>query len=52
MGFADMLAKIGVSYYSEEALKIAEEVMNFISLQARCASQELAEGARHFSQLS
>lgn len=43
MGFADMLAKIGVSYYSEEALKIAEEVMNFISLQARCASQELAE---------
>ncbi|HPU08136.1 MAG TPA: adenosylcobalamin-dependent ribonucleoside-diphosphate reductase [Candidatus Atribacteria bacterium] len=43
MGFADMLAKIGVSYYSEEALKIAEEVMSFISFQARCASQELAE---------
>jgi len=43
MGFADMLVKIGVSYYSEEALKIAEEVMNFISFQARFASQELAE---------
>ncbi len=43
MGFADMLVKIGVSYYSEEALKIAEEIMNFISFQARFASQELAE---------
>jgi ribonucleoside-diphosphate reductase alpha chain len=43
MGFADMLVKMGVSYYSEEALKIAEEIMNFISFQARFASQELAE---------
>jgi ribonucleoside-diphosphate reductase alpha chain len=42
MGFADMLVKLGISYYSEEALKIAAEVMHFIALEARKASLELA----------
>lgn len=42
MGFADMLVKLGISYYSEEALKIAAEVMHFIALEARLASMDLA----------
>ncbi|MGQ9622813.1 MAG: adenosylcobalamin-dependent ribonucleoside-diphosphate reductase [Candidatus Caldatribacteriaceae bacterium] len=42
MGFADMLVKLGISYYSEEALKIAAEVMHFIALEARKASLDLA----------
>lgn len=42
MGFADMLVKLGIPYYSEEALKIAAEVMNFIALEARMASMNLA----------
>ncbi len=43
MGFADMLLELGIPYYSDQALKIAEEVMHFISLQARLASHHLAE---------
>ena len=43
MGFADMLIKLGVRYDSEEALKIAEEVMSFIDEKAFEASCELAE---------
>ncbi|MEN3202954.1 MAG: adenosylcobalamin-dependent ribonucleoside-diphosphate reductase [Atribacterota bacterium] len=42
MGFADMLVKLGISYYSEEALKIAAEVMHFVALEARLASMDLA----------
>lgn len=42
MGFADLLVKIGIPYYSKQALKIAEEVMQYIMLQARRASMELA----------
>ncbi|MGC8778103.1 MAG: adenosylcobalamin-dependent ribonucleoside-diphosphate reductase [Candidatus Caldatribacteriaceae bacterium] len=43
MGFADMLLQLGVPYYSEKALKIAQEVIQFIALQARSASVKLAE---------
>lgn len=43
MGFVDMLVQIGVPYYSEAGLKIAEEVMHFISTQAYLASQKLAQ---------
>jgi ribonucleoside-diphosphate reductase alpha chain len=43
MGFADMLIKLGIPYDSEEALKIAEDVMGFIQKEARKASEELAE---------
>ncbi|MDI6868782.1 MAG: vitamin B12-dependent ribonucleotide reductase [Coprothermobacterota bacterium] len=43
MGWADMLIKLGVPYDSEEALKLAEEVMSFIDQEGKKASQELAE---------
>jgi ribonucleoside-diphosphate reductase alpha chain len=42
MGFADMLIKLDVAYDSEEALKIAENVMKFIDTTATDASAELA----------
>ncbi|MFZ0134495.1 MAG: vitamin B12-dependent ribonucleotide reductase [Desulfobacterales bacterium] len=42
MGFADLLYQMGVSYNSEEALQLAETVMDFIQRQSREASQELA----------
>ena len=43
MGFADMLVALEISYDSEEALEVAEEVMGFIQREARKASSELAE---------
>ncbi|MFA6461771.1 MAG: vitamin B12-dependent ribonucleotide reductase [Candidatus Woesearchaeota archaeon] len=42
MGWADMLIKIGVSYDSEEAIKLADKVMEFINTQGRIASHLLA----------
>ncbi|MEM5793152.1 MAG: adenosylcobalamin-dependent ribonucleoside-diphosphate reductase [Candidatus Aenigmatarchaeota archaeon] len=43
MGFADMLLELGVSYNSEDALKIAEKVMKFIRDEARKMSEELGK---------
>ncbi len=43
MGFADMLIKLGIPYDSEEALKVADEVMRFINDEAGNASAELAK---------
>jgi len=43
MGFADMLYQMGVSYNSEEALQLAEDLMAFIQRQSREASRELAK---------
>lgn len=43
MGFAEMLILMGVSYGSPEALRIAEEVMGFITEKARAASAILGE---------
>jgi len=43
MGFADMLIQLGVPYDSEEAIKIASDVMQFISEESDKASVELAE---------
>lgn len=43
MGFADLLIKLEIPYNSEEALKVAEDVMSFIQKEGRKMSQELAE---------
>ncbi len=43
MGFADMLIDLGVPYDSEEALKVASEIMRFIQDEATKASVELAK---------
>ena len=43
MGWADMLLILGIRYDSEEAERLAEEVMSFITSEARKKSQELAE---------
>ena len=43
MGFADMLIQLGIPYDSEEALKVAEDVMAHISRKATEASVELAQ---------
>ncbi|MFH1032468.1 MAG: vitamin B12-dependent ribonucleotide reductase [Chloroflexota bacterium] len=43
MGFADMLLQLGIPYDSEKALKIASDVMSFITEEARKASIDLAK---------
>ncbi len=43
MGFADMLVQLGVPYDSEEAVKVAADVMSFIGDEARKTSAELAK---------
>ncbi|MBN1153977.1 vitamin B12-dependent ribonucleotide reductase [candidate division KSB1 bacterium] len=43
MGFADMLIKMNIPYNSEDALKIADIVMDFINEEALIKSQELAQ---------
>nr|HPJ85291.1 ribonucleoside-diphosphate reductase, adenosylcobalamin-dependent [Methanothrix sp.] len=43
MGFAEMLIELGVSYNSDEAIRLAEDTMSFITKTAREASQKLGE---------
>jgi ribonucleoside-diphosphate reductase alpha chain len=43
MGFAEMLTELNIPYDSEEAIATAEQVMKFISEEARKMSVELAE---------
>jgi ribonucleoside-diphosphate reductase alpha chain len=43
MGFADMLILLRVSYNSEEALRIGEQVMTFIEEESHRKSREIAE---------
>lgn len=43
MGYADLLLRMGLPYGSEEAVKLAEDVMGFITETARDASRELAK---------
>lgn len=43
MGWADMLIRLGIRYDSNEALMLAEQVMSFITENARKMSMELAE---------
>ncbi|HEY5490481.1 MAG TPA: vitamin B12-dependent ribonucleotide reductase, partial [Gemmatimonadaceae bacterium] len=42
MGFADMLLHLEVPYDSDEACKIAGEIMGFVHDEARAASEDLA----------
>src|SRR5512137_1795603 len=42
MGWADMLIMLGISYCSEEAVKLGKKVMKFINDEGHLASQELA----------
>lgn len=48
MGFADMLILLGVPYDSEEALKLAEQVMWFIQEEAHGKSREIGEARGSF----
>ncbi|MFQ6007558.1 MAG: vitamin B12-dependent ribonucleotide reductase [Candidatus Zixiibacteriota bacterium] len=43
MGWADMLVRLSLPYNSQEALKLAERVMEFIETEARNHSSELAK---------
>jgi ribonucleoside-diphosphate reductase alpha chain len=43
MGWADMLIKLGIPYNSEDALLLAEKVMEFIWTEGREKSRELAK---------
>jgi ribonucleoside-diphosphate reductase alpha chain len=43
MGWADMLIQLGIPYNSEEASKLADEVMEFIRTEGRKKSMALAE---------
>lgn len=52
MGFADMLIKLKIPYNSEKALHTAEQVMKFISEEARKVSQELARERGPFTNIS
>ncbi|MBI5416257.1 MAG: vitamin B12-dependent ribonucleotide reductase [Candidatus Omnitrophica bacterium] len=44
MGWASMLARLGVPYNSEKALDLAGQVMSFVLTEARLKSLELAQG--------
>jgi len=41
MGFAELLIRLNIPYDSEEAVKLAEKIMKFISEEARKESEEL-----------
>jgi ribonucleoside-diphosphate reductase alpha chain len=49
MGFADMLIKLGIPYNSRKALETAEQLMKFITVEARSTSVELGKEKGSFS---
>ncbi|MEE9323640.1 MAG: adenosylcobalamin-dependent ribonucleoside-diphosphate reductase, partial [Candidatus Aenigmarchaeota archaeon] len=48
MGFADMLIKLGIRYDSEEALKLGEKVMKFVTETSRKKSVEIGAARGSF----
>jgi ribonucleoside-diphosphate reductase alpha chain len=52
MGFANMLVKMEIPYDSDKAIEVAEEVMDFINVEARKASAKLAEERGDFPNIS
>ena len=48
MGFADMLVQLDIAYNSDQALKLAEEIMGFIQDEGRNMSAELADERGEF----
>ena len=51
MGFANLLLVLGVPYDSEEAERLAEEVMDFINVEARKASARLVDDRGDFQNI-
>lgn len=43
MGWADMLIYLGIPYDSEEAIELAQKVMEFIEIESMKGSEEIAE---------
>jgi ribonucleoside-diphosphate reductase alpha chain len=43
MGFADLLLELGIPYNSDQAVRIGEKVMQFITYEGRKMSEELAK---------
>ncbi|UCG37263.1 MAG: adenosylcobalamin-dependent ribonucleoside-diphosphate reductase [Candidatus Bathyarchaeota archaeon] len=48
MGFADMLIKMGIRYDSDQGIKAGEDLMSFVTSEARKMSVELGEEKGNF----
>ncbi len=48
MGFADMLLMLGISYNSDRAVKLAEEIMSFIDVRGKSKSSKMAKERGNF----